>query len=309
MLPTENGSIRLFKLAGITVFLHWSWFLIAAIQIGYRGELYSTLFWNVAEYIALFCIVLAHEFGHSLACRSVGGRADKIILWPLGGVAYVDPPRRPGATLWSVAAGPLVNVILFPISIGVYLISRRMGWEFTHPNLAVFVENMCYMNFILLVFNLIPIYPLDGGQIFSSILWFFMGQSRSLMVATVMGFVGVGGLAIFALWTESLWYFIIAMFVMSICWSGFQYARMLRRVELMPQRVGFACPSCKMAPPDGARWRCGGCGQVFDPFAMNGQCPGCGTRFEQTRCPNCGVSSPLIAWVLPTEPPPISRKP
>ena len=56
--------------------------------------------------------MLTHEFGHALACRSVGGTADNIMLWPLGGVAYVNPPQRPGATLWSIAAGPLVNVAL-----------------------------------------------------------------------------------------------------------------------------------------------------------------------------------------------------
>ena len=60
-------------------------------------------------------IVLIHEFGHQLACRSVGGQTHDIVLWPLGGVAYVSPPQRPGAQLWSIAAGPLVNVILFPI--------------------------------------------------------------------------------------------------------------------------------------------------------------------------------------------------
>ena len=67
------------------------------------------------EYLALFVIVLLHEFGHALACRQVGGQADQIVLWPLGGVAYVAPPPRPGATLWSIAAGPLVNVVLVPV--------------------------------------------------------------------------------------------------------------------------------------------------------------------------------------------------
>ena len=70
---------------------------------------------NVLEYISLFAIVLTHEFGHQFACRSVGGKTHDIILWPLGGVAYVSPPQRPGAQLWSIAAGPLVNVLLLPL--------------------------------------------------------------------------------------------------------------------------------------------------------------------------------------------------
>ena len=65
---------------------------------------YSSLTWNVLEYLSLFLIVMLHEFGHSLACRQVGGQANQIVLWPLGGVAYVNPPQRPGATL---GASPL----------------------------------------------------------------------------------------------------------------------------------------------------------------------------------------------------------
>jgi Zn-dependent protease len=115
MLPSHKGSIHLFRFLGIHVFLHWSWFLVAVIQISYRAQRYSSYLWCVFEYLALFAIVLMHEFGHALACRSVGGRADQIVLWPLGGVAFVDPPQRPGATLWSLAAGPLVNALLIPI--------------------------------------------------------------------------------------------------------------------------------------------------------------------------------------------------
>ena len=76
---------------------------------------YSSPVWNVLEYLSLFLIVLIHEFGHQLACRQVGGETHDIILWPFGGVAYVSPPQRPGAQLWSIAAGPLVNVALIPI--------------------------------------------------------------------------------------------------------------------------------------------------------------------------------------------------
>src|SRR5688572_16228545 len=109
-----TGTIRLIQIAGISVFLHWSWFLVAVYEINSRGR-YSSLTWNVLEFVALFAIITLHEFGHALACRQVGGRADQIVLWPLGGVAYVSPPPRPGATLWSIVAGPLVNVVLIPV--------------------------------------------------------------------------------------------------------------------------------------------------------------------------------------------------
>jgi hypothetical protein len=141
-------SIRLFSFAGIEVFLHWSWFLIAVYEIqGGLGRRYSSVAWNIAEYLSLFLIVLMHEFGHALACRQVGGIANRIVLWPMGGVAYVDPPPRPGATLWSIAAGPLVNVVLFPILWIVVRGSRVAGLPASQHDLFLLLQAMFYINF------------------------------------------------------------------------------------------------------------------------------------------------------------------
>src|ERR1051325_1746938 len=115
------GAMRLFQLGGITVYLHWSWLLVASYEIFYAIDRYDSRLWNAAEYLTLFVIVLMHEFGHAFACRSVGGTADRIMLWPLGGVAYVQPPARPGALLWSIAAGPLVNVALVPLTVALLM--------------------------------------------------------------------------------------------------------------------------------------------------------------------------------------------
>src|SRR5579885_476069 len=100
----RQNSIRLFSYSGIEVRLHWFWFLAAVYEIQTRAGYYSSIAWNILEYLALFLIVTLHEFAHALACRQVGGKANRILLWPFGGVAYVDPPPRPGATLWSIAA-------------------------------------------------------------------------------------------------------------------------------------------------------------------------------------------------------------
>src|SRR6478609_398689 len=107
-------GIPLFKIFGIQVSLHWMWILAVMYFVESSRKQYSSIVWSIAECLSLFAIVLLHEFGHALACRSVGGRADHIVLWPLGGVAFVAPPPRPGAWLWSIAAGPLVNVVLVP---------------------------------------------------------------------------------------------------------------------------------------------------------------------------------------------------
>jgi Zn-dependent protease len=165
MAATNQGSIRLFRFAGIDLYLHWSWFLVAYYEINQRAGRYTTLTWNVLEYLALFAIVLLHEYGHALACRQVGGRAERIMLWPLGGVAYVQPPQRPGATLWSIAAGPLVNVILIPVLMGLGTLLKVTGVLAAAPNVVHLLTAIFWINFGLLVFNLLPIYPLDGGQI------------------------------------------------------------------------------------------------------------------------------------------------
>src|SRR5262249_979487 len=110
--PQMQGTIRLFNFRGIQVYLHFTWFLYALFQLTQRTHSYFMPAFAAYEYLSLFGIVLLHEFGHALACRQTGGLADQIVLWPLGGIAFVQPPRRPGAVLWSIAAGPLVNVIL-----------------------------------------------------------------------------------------------------------------------------------------------------------------------------------------------------
>src|ERR1039458_3149901 len=131
MPSLQRGSIHLFRLAGVDLFLHWTWFLVAIIEIENRQGRYSSFLWNVLEYLALFLIVLTHEFGHAMACRQVGGTANRILLWPFGGVAYVNPPQRPGATLWSIAAGPLVNVALLLPLIAAVMVGRQLGWAHT----------------------------------------------------------------------------------------------------------------------------------------------------------------------------------
>src|SRR5215469_16376005 len=152
----RQGTIRLFRISGIDVFLHWSWFLVAIFEIQSRNGNYSSITWNVLEYLALFAIVTTHEFGHALACRQVGGRADRIVLWPLGGVAYVDPPPRPGATLWSIAAGPLVNVALAPV---LYLLlsgARAAGWQDSLPDVYLLLRALLRTDIVLFVFNMLP---------------------------------------------------------------------------------------------------------------------------------------------------------
>jgi Zn-dependent protease len=304
MPALRQGSIHLFRVSGIDVFLHWSWFVIAIYEIGARQGRYSNYAWSALECLALFLIVLLHEFGHAFACRSVGGRANRIMLWPLGGVAYVDAPQRPGAQLWSLAAGPLVNVALAPFLGGAFFAASKLGWEQTNPDLYLLAYWVLWIDVGLLIFNMLPIYPLDGGQILRSLLWFFMGKARSLQVATIIGFVGAAGLVGLVLLVpamHSTWTLLIAGFIVLNCWGGLQHARRLIKIERLPRREGFECPECHTKPPIGSYWRCSSCNSAFDTFACQAACPFCRTEFSTTVCLDCGRSSPIGAWAKPNQ--------
>lgn len=304
MISTQSGSMRLFRFAGIQVFLHWSWFVVAFIELAYRRNYYSALAWNVAEYVALFMIVLLHEFGHALACRQTGGRANEIVLWPLGGIAFVSPPPRPGPVLWSIAAGPLVNVLLWPVFIALIWLSGQLGWLEGNRDLARLLIMIFWINQGLLIFNLLPIYPLDGGQIVQSLLWFKLGRARSLYFASGIGLATIAVVAVWALirfgperlFSDWLWTSLIAIFLGQRCYAGFREAQALQRLERVPKHRGFACPSCQQAPPGGPLWLCAACGQRFDPFSTAAICPHCQTRQPATACPNCATFHPIERW-------------
>jgi Zn-dependent protease len=298
-MPTRQGSIHLFRLFGVDVFLHWWWFLVAIYEISRAGR-YSSITWNALEYLALFLIVLMHEFGHALACRQVGGTADRIVLWPLGGVAYVDPPQRPGATLWSIASGPLVNVALIPVLFALNAAARSSGWAANLPDIYKLIRAVLYINVGLLIFNILPIYPLDGGQILRSLLWFVLGRARSLMVATIVGLVGVIGFIGLAIYQRDAWLGIVAVYMLMNCWGGLKHAQDLLKLSKLPRRHGFACPACKTAPPVGSYWKCANCGGTFDTFQTGAVCPNCRTHFPTTRCLDCGHSHPMQEWMSPT---------
>lgn len=291
-----SRSLHLFRAFGIDVYLHWSWFVIALFEIQARSHAYTSIGWNVLEYLALFAIVTMHEFGHALACRSVGGAADRIVLWPLGGVAYVDPPPTPAATLWSIAAGPLVNVALVPLLALLAFLAASLG--ISNPNLLAFLHAIFDINLVLLIFNILPIYPLDGGQILQSLLWFPLGRARSLMISTGLGFVGVALFLVLALWSQDLWLGAIAIFILLNCWSGLKHARLLWRRSKLPRHAAYVCPWCKSSPPVGDYWKCNLCGQNFDGFLTRAACPHCAARFDnvEIRCMDCGRNHPLAAW-------------
>jgi uncharacterized protein (TIGR03067 family) len=312
----QGGSIQLFRVWGIDVFLHWSWFFFALLRLQTNSSddsfdlvQYQSQVWYLVEYVALFGLVLLHEFGHVLACRSVGGTANRIVLWPLGGVAFVDPPARPGALLWSIAAGPLVNALLLAPTMGFWLLCRAAGYPDSAPDLYLFAVSLAKINAGLLLFNLLPVYPLDGGKILQALLWYAMSRARSILVAAGCGLVTALAILTFAIVYHSVVWGILAGFGLLFSLVGFQSARALIRLLKGPRHQEVACPSCGAAPPVGNFSACTRCWRGVDAFATGCRCPNCSTPFVTLACPECSQASPYGDWYNQgVAPPPLDRE-
>lgn len=285
--PTPNGTMRILTWFGIPVYLHWSWAVVAVLQVQWRSDAYGgSMFWVAVEYLGLFGLVLLHEFGHALACRSVGGTVSYVLLWPLGGVAHVRPPQRPGALLWSILAGPLVNLVLGALSafalIGVWMLAPS-----TWPNLEHALATLTGLNVILFVFNMIPVHPLDGGQIVRALLWYVIGRERSLIWTSATGLVAgiAGGLAAF-FYLGSYWIPLIAAYAVYRSWRSLQAASAMKVILDSPRRIDATCPSCGESPPMGPFWICPN-GHRLDAFEGDGTCIGCNARVDATPCIVC----------------------
>ena len=280
------SAIPLFRFRGIPVQLHWSWIVVGIIEVTWRSETYGHWGWNVVEYLMLFGIVLLHEFGHALACRQVGGSVDRILLWPLGGVAQVRPPQRPTAQLWSIVAGPLVNLVLVVPAMLLWLLlpEAMLGEDLTHA-----LTSFVVINLALFVFNMLPIYPLDGGQVLRSLLWFIIGRERSLLVAAGLGLVASlgGGLAA-AFWLQDPWLVAIGAFAAWRSWAGIRSARAQLALTSLPTHAFARCPHCGGAPPAGPIMRCPN-GHLLAPYDTNppGSCLECDAVIKQIPCIHC----------------------
>ncbi|MES2696658.1 MAG: site-2 protease family protein [Verrucomicrobiota bacterium] len=285
------------------VFLHWSWFLVAWYFLS--GSSQAMLPLNIAVYVSLFLIVLIHEFGHVLASRQVGGESREILLWPFGGIAFVKTPPRPGAELWAIAAGPLVNVVLYPILYWVIQLGDAQGWWRENPEIGFYFVQVFAINQRLLLFNLLPIFPLDGGQMLRALLWFKLGRAQSLRIATTVGLIGIPVVLAGAVywgwirvrsWQDLIFPGSMAALLAYECYRSYKHAHALKQLAALPRHTSVACPTCHEQPPGGPLWACGSCGNRFDPFSTRSVCPHCNTLQPNIPCVHCGSSHPIERW-------------
>jgi stage IV sporulation protein FB len=199
---------------------------------------------------SLFVLVLLHEYGHIFACRYVGGEADQILMWPLGGLASCNPPHNWKADLITTVGGPAVNLVLWPIlGVALALVMAPGAWQgalFFNPfspaaaMMEVRLSNGAqpfwllalwwayYINAVLFLFNvLVPMYPLDSGRIVHAFMWSRVGHRRATAAAANLGLVVAVILALIALTSRSGVFLLgIAIFGGFMCWREKQHLKM-----------------------------------------------------------------------------------
>ena len=178
-----RNAWNLGSISGIKIRLHWS-FLMLPIFVYYstvaEGQVHALT--SVALILTVFGCVLLHELGHAFAARQFGIGTRDIILLPIGGVASLESiPRKPLQELWIAVAGPLVNVVIAAVLMVVLQFVAL-------PNgIAGFLFNLAAVNIFLVLFNMIPAFPMDGGRVLRSVMAMFMPYTKATIIAATVG--------------------------------------------------------------------------------------------------------------------------
>jgi Zn-dependent protease len=236
-----GSSFRVGRLFGVDLRIHAIfvvWIALALLSPG--ADPAAVLLANVV----LFGSVLLHELGHCFGARRVGGEARDIVLWPLGGLSTIETPRTARAEFLSTGAGPLVNLLLVLIGLGLValdggasaLVHRvaagdlglGLQWE-RWPGMTALGRvalMVAVWNAFLFLFNVLPAYPMDGGRLLRSVLWPLVGWRRATVAATSTA-LAFG--ALFILYGAIATYpflVLIGVMVLLASWQELQVARM-----------------------------------------------------------------------------------
>lgn len=228
----QRWSTNIFKLGGIQLSVHAS-FLILPVWVGYESwssEGWSGVAWGLGLLAAFFSCVVLHEFGHALVALRLGIRVPRIILLPIGGMAQFERiPRRPIEEVLIAVAGPLVNVfIALLLYLAVTIPSDQVNdpaWEGANGFLFILMT----ANVAMAAFNMIPVFPMDGGRVLRALLAVRLPYVKaSFIAATVAKILGTCGIA-FALWQE-LW-LLAVLFGFIILVGEAEYRQVKRSIE------------------------------------------------------------------------------
>jgi len=219
-------SLHIARIVGIDVKVHFTFFLLLAFYgllfFGMGGPAAAVV--GVAFICIIFFCVLLHEFGHALAARRYGIHTPDITLLPIGGLARLERmPDKPSEELVVAICGPLVNVVI-----------AGLLFPFTGPDFSLRLDRMdsslldmvCAANVMLVLFNLIPAFPMDGGRVLRSLLAMRLDYVRATNIAANIGqtLAVFGGL--YGLWKGHPMLALIALFVFFGAQSEAAHAQM-----------------------------------------------------------------------------------
>ena len=194
-----EAQIKLFRVFGIQIGLHYSWLLIALLVVfSLAGQFAATnpqwgpnVIWAMAILTALlfFAAIVVHELSHAAIAKARGLPVRAITLFALGGVAQIEKEASDAKTeFWMGIAGPITSAVIGFICLG---IAAGIGWTPARDHQSPWAAMLGWLgviNIALAVFNMIPGFPLDGGRVLRAIIWWITGSpARATRVATAIG--------------------------------------------------------------------------------------------------------------------------
>ncbi|MDX5436393.1 MAG: site-2 protease family protein [Pontibacter sp.] len=186
-------SLNLGRVAGIKILVHWTFVLLlawVAFTEAQRGSNLATTLLAIGFILAVFLYVVLHELGHALTAQRYGINTKMITLLPIGGVASLEKmPEKPKQELLIAVAGPAVNVVIALILWLVLPSLQGVPAEdfFLRITPANFLYLLLFVNVVLVLFNAIPAFPMDGGRVLRALLAFKLGRVRATQIAANLG--------------------------------------------------------------------------------------------------------------------------
>ena len=211
-----RGSLRVGRIAGTTVRIHWTAVVIAAL-LGVVLVADLGVVVGAVGVLSFFVAILLHEVAHALVAKRFGIGTSSIDLWGLGGMARLDKePATPRADGWIAAAGPLCNVALGGAAVGLAVLIDRL---IATGDVVVSIAWFAAVNLALAAFNLLPGAPLDGGRILRAVRWSRHGSRyRAMREAAYAGSIlgwGLAGLGVSLMLSgrSGVWIFVSGLFI------------------------------------------------------------------------------------------------
>jgi Zn-dependent protease len=222
--------MNLFRIRGIQLAVHFSFFLLLAYiaYSGWQDQLMPGLVWNTLTVIAFFSCVVLHELGHSFTAMRYGVGVRRILLMPIGGMAEFDTiPREPRKELLITLAGPAVNFVIAAV---LWWPVRQLRPPVLLYSAGGLLYELLWANILMGLFNLVPVFPMDGGRIFRAVLATRLPYLKATRWAATVGKVlSVAGILVMIFWLQS---FLGALLFGFIFMAGETEYRAVRRREL-----------------------------------------------------------------------------